>query len=190
MRKPFSALAAATLLMFALSSVQAASISLTPANTNVSVGGLFNLDVSIDFSDDATLGGGLDVLYDGTALAFQSFTFGTTTLDLDPAFSRIPDELPNKLEGLAFGNFNGLTVGIVGTLTFQALTAGNSLLSMAVTIPSKGGDFVSANTFDVQSVTFNGANVNASAVPVPAAAWLFGSGLLGLVGIMRRKATQ
>ena len=28
---------------------------------------------------------------------------------------------------------------------------------------------------------------NATVVPVPAAAWLFGSGLLGLVGVARRK---
>jgi Protein of unknown function (DUF1566) len=32
-------------------------------------------------------------------------------------------------------------------------------------------------------------DVGASAVPVPAAAWLFGSGLLGLIGMGRRKAT-
>lgn len=31
-------------------------------------------------------------------------------------------------------------------------------------------------------------NVTVSAVPVPAAAWLFGSGLVGLVGVARRKA--
>jgi hypothetical protein len=29
-----------------------------------------------------------------------------------------------------------------------------------------------------------------SAVPVPAAVWLFGSGLLGLVGVARRKKAQ
>jgi hypothetical protein len=47
------------------------------------------------------------------------------------------------------------------------------------------------------SVTFGtGANVIevdvqvVPAVPVPAAAWLFGSGLLGLVGVARRKKTQ
>jgi len=34
---------------------------------------------------------------------------------------------------------------------------------------------------------FNGTG-NLSAVPLPAAAWLFGSGLLGLVGMARRKA--
>jgi hypothetical protein len=37
--------------------------------------------------------------------------------------------------------------------------------------------------FDNVSVT-----ADVSAVPVPAAAWLFGSGLLGLVGVARRKS--
>jgi len=32
-------------------------------------------------------------------------------------------------------------------------------------------------------------DVGASVVPVPAAAWLFGSGLLGLIGVARRKTT-
>jgi hypothetical protein len=32
-----------------------------------------------------------------------------------------------------------------------------------------------------------GLVVNPTAIPVPAAIWLFGSGLLGLVGIARRK---
>ena len=30
--------------------------------------------------------------------------------------------------------------------------------------------------------------ITPSAVPVPAAVWLFGSGLLGLIGVVRRKA--
>ncbi|HEY9199297.1 MAG TPA: VPLPA-CTERM sorting domain-containing protein [Gammaproteobacteria bacterium] len=44
--------------------------------------------------------------------------------------------------------------------------------------------------FTAMSTTsgFNYANAY-SAVPVPAAVWLFGSGLLGLVGVMRRKRT-
>lgn len=31
-------------------------------------------------------------------------------------------------------------------------------------------------------------NMDLTAVPVPAAVWLFGSGLIGLVGVARRKA--
>ena len=38
-------------------------------------------------------------------------------------------------------------------------------------------------------IVLENGNVALSAVPVPAAAWLFGSGLLGLVGVVRRKAT-
>lgn len=40
-----------------------------------------------------------------------------------------------------------------------------------------------------QSGGFVSGNITPSAVPVPAAAWLFGSGLFGLLGIARRKNT-
>jgi hypothetical protein len=54
----------------------------------------------------------------------------------------------------------------------------NPLLNEAVTIPETG-DWLDADGIDI--------GVRISAVPVPAAAWLFGSGLLGLVGIARKK---
>lgn len=41
------------------------------------------------------------------------------------------------------------------------------------------------NQNSVLSYTFN---LNVTAVPIPASAWLFGSGLLGLIGIARKKA--
>lgn len=37
------------------------------------------------------------------------------------------------------------------------------------------------------TLSFNGTEPQVSAVPIPAAAWLLGSGLLGLVGVARRK---
>ena len=39
--------------------------------------------------------------------------------------------------------------------------------------------------FDITEMTIT--NITPSAIPVPAAVWLFGSGLLGLVGVARRK---
>lgn len=47
----------------------------------------------------------------------------------------------------------------------------------------------SAEAFNSLTMTFQDANglQAASAVPVPAAVWLFGSGLIGLIGIARRK---
>jgi hypothetical protein len=59
------------------------------------------------------------------------------------------------------------------------------------------GPFAGFNAnFDVLSLTMTNSNAGYSigpfdpgpqVVPVPAAVWLFGSGLLGLVGVARRK---
>ncbi|MCQ8103955.1 VPLPA-CTERM sorting domain-containing protein [Methylomonas sp. SURF-2] len=46
-----------------------------------------------------------------------------------------------------------------------------------------GGNDINGDIFGIPY----GYKVNVSSVPVPAAAWLFGSGLLGLVGMKRRK---
>ena len=43
---------------------------------------------------------------------------------------------------------------------------------------------------NIPSHTLPGSGFGQAAVPVPAAVWLFGSGLLGLVGIARRKRTK
>jgi len=46
------------------------------------------------------------------------------------------------------------------------------------------GDTAGADPLSLNSW---GLDITTSVVPVPAAAWLFGSGLLGLVGVARRK---
>jgi len=50
------------------------------------------------------------------------------------------------------------------------------------------GTSFSAQSFDGTITTLALEDINVSAVPVPAALWLFGSGLIGLIGIARRKA--
>ncbi|BAZ94310.1 ornithine/acetylornithine aminotransferase [Thiohalobacter thiocyanaticus] len=167
----------------------AASISLSPQTTQAAPGDSLSFDLLIDFSGDPTFGGAIDFFFDNSLLSFQGFTTATTTLVLDPAYDRSPDPVSSGLEGLAFGSDSGLEAGIVGTLTFQALAAGDTALTMAVTTdPLKGGDFYSAVTYQQQAVTFLGSQVEVSAVPVPAAVWLFGSGLIGLAGIARRRS--
>ena len=52
---------------------------------------------------------------------------------------------------------------------------------------NNNGDISGYGSIGGQTHTFLLTNV--SAVPVPAAVWLFGSGLLGLVGVARRKKT-
>ncbi len=79
--------------------------------------------------------------------------------------------------------------------------AGLSLLGQgtATNIENATGSINSGGPFDLMSVTvafgltdqtgvgFSGF-VEQTVVPVPAAVWLFGSGLIGLFGIARRKA--
>ena len=50
-----------------------------------------------------------------------------------------------------------------------------------------GDQWTGADGFTVLNPTFSGATIAINAVPVPAAVWLFGSGLLGLVGVARRR---
>lgn len=71
-------------------------------------------------------------------------------------------------------------------------------------VPMWDGPFTGFNAnFDITSVTFvnTGGTINggnpfpvgpypSNAVPVPAAVWLFGSGLLGLVGVARRNSKK
>jgi hypothetical protein len=49
------------------------------------------------------------------------------------------------------------------------------------------GNLVSSALFNQDPTVSTFGSLNPTAVPVPAAAWLFGSGLLALFGFMRRK---
>ena len=53
--------------------------------------------------------------------------------------------------------------------------------------PANSNPDVACGPFPNQTPIFSGSIVPVSAVPVPAAVWLFGSGLLGLVGVARRR---
>ena len=60
-------------------------------------------------------------------------------------------------------------------------------------VQDTGVTFVGANAYQVEFgrlgvLTIDVEVVDTPQVPVPAAAWLFGSGLIGLVGVARRKA--
>ena len=132
-------------------------------------------------------------------LDFGTLTQGGTSvassLNLTNLISGPADELganftvntgPFALTG--FENFTGLAAGANHALSvsFDPLLAG--LFERVVQINLFGTNGSGFNgglgTFNV---TFKGA-VSPSAVPVPAAVWLLGSALFGLVGVRRRTA--
>ncbi len=97
--------------------------------------------------------------------------------------------------GLASGTFSGLNVNqysFLGSTTGDAggymdITSGSLLQGLA----SYTGGFVinwSGDALASSGGMIGSGKLDVPAVPVPAAVWLFGSGLLGLVGIARRKS--
>ncbi len=67
------------------------------------------------------------------------------------------------------------------------VSGGGSLYGVPMIQCSTAADNDGCGPFPGQTPIFSGTIVPVSAVPVPAAVWLFGSGLLGLVGVARRK---
>ena len=91
-------------------------------------------------------------------------------------------------------NIGGRTIEITGTL-FGGGTITDTFTTVANTFTPYS---LSDGFVDLVSVNFRGFgqgdsmisfdNIEVNPVPIPAAAWLFGSGLLGLIGIARKKA--
>lgn len=171
-----------------MSGAYAASIDLAPGNQNVTVGDAVKVELNMDFTGDPTLGGGVDVFYDSSLLDFTGFNFNAALGD-DPAFRRLPNELPNELNGLAFGSFGGLAGPVnVGALTFTALAPGHVDFTMMLNDTPAGG-FFSAVTSMPQTVNLTGSALDIHPVPLPAAFWMLLSGL-GMLGTLKKVARK
>ena len=99
-----------------------------------------------------------------------------------------------SLESFDMRTFSGFNENIVITGFFES--GGEISTSLTIT-GSYAPDYLFSDAWqDLASVQFDTTGVLyidnivtvANVVPVPAAAWLFGSALLGLVGLRRRKA--
>ena len=127
--------------------------------------------------------------WDGSTLVFTSQIPNGIDFDIDGYFDWVGS-------GGQYGRelFNG-TYFSDDTLSFSGYQLINSfgiLLGNYVAAVSIDGNTITGD-WDSGVVPGSGIPgdfmaVRNSAVPIPAAAWLFGSGLLGLIGIARRKA--
>jgi len=118
----------------------------------------------------------------GTA---DSFTYGASVTNIEA--NSVIITLGNGISG---GVFNGIVisgidwVGEPGRVLTSALLTNNT----ATGITPDDITFDDHTLFiNLESAGSGSFAIELAAVPVPAAAWLFGSGLLGLVGLARRK---
>lgn len=86
--------------------------------------------------------------------------------------------------------------GVSQNISINAVTNSGSLLSTVVSTDSIIGletfilnwsNILSASWTETSGSYLQLDNISVSSVPVPAAVWLFGTGLVGLIGVARRK---
>jgi len=139
----------------------------------------------------------------GVNLAVNSFSIDATAYQVitDNIYAPIdvPDEIftltatPDNILGTYSGTFSAGSL-LSGTFSGLSVLSTPNISQFSGNVTYTGGSLKGnltggtiVGTF--MGTTLLGAKIGAvSAVPVPAAVWLFGSGLLGLVGIARRKA--
>lgn len=133
--------------------------------------------------------------------------------NLTDALNSFHITLPGNVNVVAFrlaNSFHSATGGLSGSFEFDVTTASGTTFLMADAVPQQAAFFGLISTEDIslldisnltdpaayQDITtyapftnlgsFIYGEVDLAAVPVPAAVWLLGSGLLGLIGLHRR----
>lgn len=166
--------------------LSAATITWDQPSINVTPGQIFTLDIiGTDFLSNVD-GGGVNIAFDETVLNVLSVTIDEVVWDFGGAgiSTGTINNTAGTVNGIMVNTFANVSGDfVVASIQMQA-AAGISLSSLVLTEYAlnpwaSGGSGINPAFVD--------GNV-AVVVPVPAAVWLFGSGLLGLFGVAKRKA--
>jgi len=189
---------AATFICLAsgVGAVQAATITLDPLNPVVGNGDSFIINVvgqGFTEGSGGTIGGGFSLAWDPSILTLDSYnltfpgdqTFGQLGT-LDNTAGTLTNADVTSLSGTTDASFN------IASLTFSAHNSGVSPTDISIGLFAGGSPRIWADSsgFVDTNPTFVDGTVTVNAVPVPAAVWLFGSGLIGMIGIARKRSVS
>lgn len=180
---------AAAILVTASTATQANSVYLDPASQNVALGdGTASLDLWMDFTT-GTIGGGVNLILDGP-ISLSSFTPSPWfTTEPDASFSGHGTDKADAGTnfGIYIGDFSPLSgTNLLGTVTVGLDGPGTGTIGMSLNNTWGGGAFFTASA-DTIPVTLSGASLEIAAVPIPAAIWLLGTGLVAFGFTYQRK---
>jgi len=160
--------------------------------------GIFSINGNFDQGANVTFNDGSNWSFNFAAPTYDPVTNTNTGNQLEAGFydnaTRFPFNSPTR-PGMSFSG-NGRGNNRLGAW-FDVLAieygSGNDVLSLAIDFRQfdESEDMLGSSTFGSlrinSNIALNLTGEPLSQVPVPAAVWLFGSGLLGLIGIARRK---
>ena len=201
---PKAILAGLALCFFGIQSSQAASILVTPSSSSIDVGDTITLTLSGESfagfaaGTDGSNGGGIDISWDPNVLTLTDLANVDRSLfPGDSFFGQDGTLTAGKLVDLSVASLGGTTLAAfdIATLTFTAKGAGSTAIDLELGSLNVGKDVWTDSsgindvmpTFVDGSVTVTGGTTPPPAVPVPPALLLFGSGLIGLGSIARKK---
>ncbi len=184
----------AMIMTFSVSNAIAWSVDLSDSETDP-----YTLDLNLLVDDGETFSLGVYqlsvILVDGYVSATHE-TIGSMFQMENPHYEGPPEVITGppdeKIGDWCAGLFPYVTTEdlLIGTVTYDyEVTAGVDIL-WNYDYHSFGGlwnddTYSGLELYDLGYLTYNG--VNANPVPVPAAIWLLGSGLVGILGIRRKK---
>ena len=179
------------------SQANAATISVIPTSNSIAVGDTVGLTVHGDFSGESTtLGGGVLLSWDSAQLQLIG-DIATNTAAINASLGSNGWTPVNPDGSSVVVTANSVTVDVFDFSFTKSVFDIFSLSLVAVPPPSSSVLAIAASPissltggWEGRAITYTGAEIAVGAVPVPPAVWLFGSGLIGLVGIARRRSPQ
>ena len=126
----------------------------------------------------------------GSSQAPDQFLFNLDDYDFTIAgnrFSPLHITLQTDLGSTGSIQFDATATSFTGIAVIALVDSNSEALILETEFAQLSHSFYGIFTLDVDPVSTSAFNVNP--VPVPAAVWLFGSGLIGLIGLARRKKT-
>jgi len=167
------------LALFGIGSAQAATVTFDPNPETIVLGSVFTLDI-VGTGFPETEGGGAQFTFDASILQVNSVTIDSNVWEIFTSPGSI-DNVMGAVDGIVVATFIDPGASFtVASIEFEAIGIGTTALTL------------SENPLNVWAAAGSPVNpamiagmVTVTAVPVPAAVWMFCSAL-GLLGWMRR----